>query len=272
MKILLTGKPRSGKTTLLTALLAHTKDRCGLTAVEVREHGARIGFDAITSNSDAAALARIDKPTNYPVGRYYVDIASLEALLKPLFGFTPGQFLYIDEIGQMQLYSPVFRRLIEEYLSAPNHFLGTITSVYNDLFVSKVKGRRDILLCEVTPKNRHMLEQNLAFAVKNRDLTIRLSAAAQQALITTAAEYLRKGDYIRVKKLFKNALPYAAEGRVTYEKDGFLVEGNTRRHHITAKQADELACDCDLYNGQGQFAGRAGDCSHIQAVKLFKLA
>jgi nucleoside-triphosphatase THEP1 len=70
MKILLTGKNRSGKTTLLAALLAEANDKLGFMTNEVREDGERIGFDMVDSQGRTAPLARTNRPTAYPVGRY----------------------------------------------------------------------------------------------------------------------------------------------------------------------------------------------------------
>ena len=105
MKILLTGKPKSGKTTLLKKLLEDIKNKHGVIATEVLEDGTRIGFDLQDAGGHTAILARTNHKTDFTVGRYYVDVQSLNAFIEPLFDVMPGQLLYIDEIGHMQLYS-----------------------------------------------------------------------------------------------------------------------------------------------------------------------
>lgn len=270
MKILLIGQPKSGKTTMLAKLLERVSSKRGLVTQEVRENDERIGFDLVDSHGNTAPLARTDKQTPYPVGRYFVDVKALNGFIKPLFAFGARELLYIDEIGQMQLYSSRFKSLVNKYLEADNDFLGTITSVYNDEFVESIKSRRGILICEVTPDNRVELEQGLAFAVDHRDMIAALSSVQQQAIVKMGTSYLRDDDYVRFKKLFKNTVPYIAQGRIRREETGFLVEGNTNDHHVTVAPDGAMACDCDLFNGRGQFAGSEGECSHIQAVKLFK--
>lgn len=272
MKILLTGQPKSGKTTLLAKLLDRASDKRGAVAHEVREGGERIGFDLTDNDGRTAPLARTDKQTPYPVGRYFVDVEALDDFIEPLFTFDSKKLLYIDEIGQMQLYSSRFKELVIKYLDASNDFLGTITSVYRDGLVESVKSRRDILTCEITPDNRVELEQGLAFAVEHRDMIATLSSAARQAIVEMGTSYLRDDDYVRFKKLFKNVVPYIAQGRIKREEDSFLVEGNTNDHHVAVTADGAMACDCNLFNGRGQFEGKEGECSHIQTVTLLGLA
>jgi nucleoside-triphosphatase THEP1 len=272
MKILLTGKPKSGKTTLLAKLLAHVDNKRGLVAGEVRKDDVRIGFD-LTDNTDRTApLARTNKQTHFTVGRYFVDVEALDEFIQPLFSFGSADLLYIDEIGQMQLYSSSFKELAMTYLNSENHFLGTITSIFEDEFVESVRTRQDILTCEITPDSRDELEQGLTYAVQHRDLIAGLSSVVQNALVEMGTRYLRDDDFVRFKKLFKNAVPYISQGKIRREEGDYLVEGNTNDHHVSVGAEGAMSCDCDLFHGRGQFEGQAGECSHIQAVTLLNLA
>ena len=69
MKILLTGKNKSGKTTLLESLIGTEHLRKGFVTREVRGQHDRIGFDLIDHKEEAVVLARIDSKTRYQVGR-----------------------------------------------------------------------------------------------------------------------------------------------------------------------------------------------------------
>jgi nucleoside-triphosphatase THEP1 len=272
MKILLTGKPKSGKTTLLLKLIDQVKDSRGFAAKEVRENDIRIGFSLVDSSGRTAPLASTSKKTSYPLGRYYADVESLDEFIKPLFSFKPNELLYIDEIGQMQLHSSKFKKLVAKYLQAGNHFLGTITCVYEDKFVASIQTRQDILTCEITPENRNELEQGLGFAVEHRDLIAVLAPVIQTALIEMGTRYLRDDDLVRFKKLFKNAVPYIAQGKIERKDGGYLVKGNTNDHHVKVESDGAMSCDCDLFHGRGKFAGQAGQCSHIQTALLLELA
>jgi hypothetical protein len=100
-----------------------------------------------------------------------------------------------------------------------------------------------------------------------------LLPAVQKAIVEMGGAYLGDGNYTYFKKLFKNAVPYIAEGRIRRLDDGgFLVEGNTNDHHVTVADEGAMACDCDLFNGRGKFEGQEGECSHIQTATLLNSA
>lgn len=268
MKLLLTGQPRSGKTTLLNKLLAQVSDKVGFVSDEVLAHGQRVGFDVKDSFGNLAPLARINMPTPYPIGRYFVDLGSLEGFVGRLPDYEQSQLLYIDEIGQMQLYSSRFKELVDEYLNANNDFVGTITSVHTDDYTEEIKSRQDILICEVTPDNREELERGLIAFIRNRTMITALPETAQRMLLDMSRHYLAQNSYISFRKLFNNAVCYVAQKRVKHEGDGYLVEGNTNNHRVVIDNDGRMSCDCDLFNGRGKFRNQKGECSHIQAVKL----
>jgi nucleoside-triphosphatase len=163
MKILLTAQPHTGKTTLMAKLLDSAGSKQGFITKEIKEGDQRIGFKLVSPNGREVTLAHVNHKSDYPVSRYFVDVDALDEFLEPLFSFQPGQLLYIDEIGQMELFSEKFKKLVELYLDAPNNFLGTITSVYSDEFVQKVKARDDVEIIEVTLENRDQLVAKLRF-------------------------------------------------------------------------------------------------------------
>lgn len=268
MKILLTGKPRSGKTTLLYTLIEGISPRRGLGATEVREAGERIGFDLWDDSGRTAPLARTSKATEYPVGRYFVDIASFDAFIEPLFEYDPGQLLYIDEIGHMQLFSEKFQHLAKEYLESENDFIGTISYIYEHPFISDVRKREDILLCTVTPENRDGLREALCAALAHRKQFEELSGTQRNAGLRLAKKYLEDDNLISLRKLFNNAVLYVVEGRIKKVSDNeYRIRGNHDEHTVLANDSG-YSCDCDLFNGRKQFEGKEGECSHIQAVKI----
>ncbi len=271
MKILLTGKNRSGKTTLLTALLTDANETFGFVTNEVRGEDDRIGFDLVDGQGRTLPLARIDRPTPYSVGRYFVDVENLETFIEPFFYTQPNQLLYIDEIARMQLYSARFKDLVSAYLASENDALCTITQIYDDDFIRSIKQNPSLLICEITPENRDAMKEWLRYAVKNRGLLGSLSRRAQQAVVDMSREYLSDDSYTYLKKLFKNAIPYLADGKVAKDEHGFIVRGNTDTHRVEKAEDGDFSCDCDLFNGRGEFQGQGGLCSHIQAAKLLAL-
>lgn len=268
MKVLLTGKNRSGKTTLLKSLIDAEKSTRGLMTVEVRNELDRIGFNLQDDQGNTTVLARVDVVTPYAVGRYYVDSAALDAFVEPLFKFKPRELLFIDEIGHMQLYSSSFMKLTDTYLNSQNDFIGTISSIYEHPLIRDITLRSDVILCTVTPENRESLSIFLRAALTCRRRFNRLSQQQQQFVVGLARGYLQHEQYSSLKKLFGNAIRYLDEHRVEKEVGGdFVILGDHNKHRV-AEKGQGFTCDCDLFNGRGQFKNNAGECSHIQSVKL----
>lgn len=164
MKILLTGQPHSGKSTLLSRLVANIDNKQGfLTREVINSHkpGERVGFELISAHGNTATLAHMDSNSDIRVSKYGVETDSLDAFLSSLQDFKDGQLLYLDEVGQMQLNSVAFQDLARKYMATKNDFIGTITAVYEHEFVEEAKSAFGIELIEVTPDNRDELYEAL---------------------------------------------------------------------------------------------------------------
>jgi nucleoside-triphosphatase len=62
----------------------------------------------------------------------------------------------IDEIGKMECYSPFFRETIIQILDSKYSVIGSIP-LRGNLFIEQIKKRKDVLLIQVSEKNRDML-------------------------------------------------------------------------------------------------------------------
>lgn len=131
---------------MLANLIADVSPKYGLTSPEIREKGERIGFDLYDETGNTAPLSRVKTATSYPVGRYYVDLASLESFIEPLFEYHSDDLLFIAEVGQMQFYSERFKGLVRNYIEAPNDFIGTLSQIYDYPFIDDLKQNKSILL------------------------------------------------------------------------------------------------------------------------------
>lgn len=131
-KVLITGIPTSGKSTLTQAVVQKYPHRQGFITREMQEDGARAGFEVVTADGKRATLAHINIRSPHQVSKYGVDVPGFERLLPGLASFTPDQLLYIDEIGQMEFFAPGFAALVRRYIDAPNPFIGTISKVFSD--------------------------------------------------------------------------------------------------------------------------------------------
>jgi len=151
--ILLTGKPKSGKTTLLNKLLEAIPNKVGLVTNEIREDGERVGFEAVTHSNERSLLAHVDFDKEKSVSRYGVSIENLEKLL-PFISHFENETLYLDEIGQMELMSSAFIEITRNYLDSENLCLATFSCVYEDNFTKEVRNRDDVVIYEIDESNR----------------------------------------------------------------------------------------------------------------------
>ncbi|XP_015120233.1 uncharacterized protein LOC107043313 [Diachasma alloeum] len=124
-KILFTGPPGIGKTTLCKKIISmltgcNTKIS-GFYTEEVRSKDRkRIGFDISTfdKTETRGILARIDSalngksPSKLRVGPYQVFIDDFERIALPTLNST-SDVLVIDEIGKMELFSKPFHNLVD---------------------------------------------------------------------------------------------------------------------------------------------------------------
>ncbi|MCK5414629.1 MAG: NTPase [Thermoplasmata archaeon] len=165
MKLLLTGRPGVGKTTLVERVVVKVKDsiRCsGFITQEVRaESGARVGFDIVTLDGRVAPLARKGMKEGPRVGDYRVDLKSLERIAVPSIEDPTAQVIVVDEIGLMELKSSLFKDALLDLLGDVRPLLGTIR-LQKEPFCDMVKARPGVEVVDVTYDNRDALVEMLA--------------------------------------------------------------------------------------------------------------
>jgi nucleoside-triphosphatase THEP1 len=161
MKLLLTGDPGTGKSTLLQHVINAFDEKQGFLTTEVRTDGVRTSFNMTASNGDSFVLCSVDSPSEIRVSRYGVNVYDLNEFIRSLPVIEANKLIYIDEIGQMQLYADSYRDLVLKYLDQPNPLIGTLSKIYNDKFTDSLRARGDIEIIEVTVDNRDSLKDEL---------------------------------------------------------------------------------------------------------------
>ncbi len=164
--ILLTGPPGSGKTTVVTATasLLGRERAVGFYTREVRRGGRRTGFVVVTLSGKEALLASTDASSPFRVGRYSVFPENLQEALVELQQALAGEAkkcLVIDEIGKMELFSPLFKDTVMAALASSHPVLATILARPHP-FCDALKRRPDVEVVAVTRENRETLPRRLA--------------------------------------------------------------------------------------------------------------
>jgi nucleoside-triphosphatase len=152
--LIVTGRPGSGKSTLLFELVKDVGNKVGFVTKEIREGGERRGFEIEASTGAKALLASVDFSSQFRVSRYGVNVDNLDSALTSIFEFGKGDLLYVDEIGEMELFSEKFKELVLEYFDSCNICVASLTKVYSDDFIETLLKRDDVFVVEINKENR----------------------------------------------------------------------------------------------------------------------
>jgi nucleoside-triphosphatase len=160
--LLITGPPRSGKTTLIKKMCSidSFKQNCGgFFTEEIREGGERCGFKIVTvPEGKIGILAKKRLSSPYKVGRYGVNIEALEELgcQEMLRSLTEGKIIVVDEIGMMELYSHMFKETLLKGLDSSCKVLATIMERPN-AFADQIKKRPDVQVFCLKPEKLELI-------------------------------------------------------------------------------------------------------------------
>ena len=157
-KILFTGLPGCGKSTLIEKIIQRTETPAtGFFTREIREKGQRVGFTINTLDCKHGLLAHKCIKSNYMVGKYGVNMAVIDKIVVPsMIPERPDTLVVIDEIGKMECFSELFRKTLVKVLDSNHRVIGSI-SLKGDRFIQKIKAREDVLLVHVSKHNRDEL-------------------------------------------------------------------------------------------------------------------
>lgn len=168
-RILLTGRPGCGKTTVILKTLERLgREAAGFYTEEVRaaggrEGGARLGFDVVSLEGRRGPLARVGAP-GPRVGRYGVNVGSFEAIgLASLRAGLEreGVLLVVDEFGKMEFLSRAFVELCERVVRVGNPLLGAILLKPHPIG-DRIRSAPGVRVWTVTGENRERLPGELA--------------------------------------------------------------------------------------------------------------
>lgn len=172
MKLLLTGSPRSGKSTLLRRLLEAFPGNAGgvLVAELVGADGRRCGFElqavwrpagGLLQVVERRVLATLRPIFSIQVGRYWVSEEAIALAVQAIdAAMHEGGLVIIDEIGPLQVASPAFQDAVLRCLDGAGHLLAVLGQA-QDAFSELVRARPGVRVVEVTRQNRQHLAGGL---------------------------------------------------------------------------------------------------------------
>lgn len=133
LKILLSGMPGSGKSTVVQNVMKILKEKGwkigGIITPEIRKEGRRIGFKIVDVYSGReGTLASIDYRSKYRVSKYGINVQDFERIALPALDFARKNcnLIIIDEIGKMEFFSKKFKEKIREILVSDKHVLAVV--------------------------------------------------------------------------------------------------------------------------------------------------
>lgn len=162
--ILLTGRPRVGKTTIIKDVVGRLPGQAGgFYTEEIRERGQRQGFKIVTLEGQEGILAHVSIRSRMRVSKYGVNLADLEgigvAAIREAIAYK--DYVVIDEIGKMELFSQVFKDAVWAAIHSDKPVLGTIT-LRPHPWADSVKALPQVTIVEVTEANRDKIAQRIS--------------------------------------------------------------------------------------------------------------
>lgn len=165
MKILITGRPGVGKTTVMSKIAEGLREKGvsvgGMITYEAREKGVRTGFVVEDlKTGEKGLMASVNYSSEIRVGKYGVDIGEIERVgVKAIEEAVEGdEVIVVDEIGPMELYSDAFKKAVSRAFSSPKKVVATIHyRASQNTFGRKLLSLEGVLTFTVNFENRNSL-------------------------------------------------------------------------------------------------------------------
>lgn len=162
-KILITGLPGVGKTTLIIYLFEKLKslNPTGFYTSEIRKNSIRQGFELVSPDGKKSVLSHVKIKSPFKVGKYGVDIPAFENFLDSIDFLNPEyDLILIDEIGKMECHSNKFKDLTNVLLNDEKSLIATV-ALRGEGFIAETKNHPDITMFELTRQNRNDLPDEI---------------------------------------------------------------------------------------------------------------
>lgn len=156
-KILLTGLPGCGKTTVIMQIISNLdRERvAGFYTQEIRQNDTRKGFRWTSLDRATGILAHVDIKGPFRVGKYGVDVTSFEESVVPILDIerADAELFVIDEIGKMECFSEKFVTAVRRLFASDKWVLATVAQKGGGL-ISEVKNYPGTKVFNLTRQSR----------------------------------------------------------------------------------------------------------------------
>jgi len=173
-KILITGPPRCGKSTLISKLIEHLSKNFkiyGFLTPEIREENKREGFYVEDIYSKKRfPLARVGNyNTKYKLGKYSVFVQDFENYINEFLDSIkkiPDLIFCIDEIGKMELFSKKFQELVKKLFQSDDIVIATIGKKIKHPIKDYILNFSNSVLFNLNLENQEEIFQEITSIIK----------------------------------------------------------------------------------------------------------
>jgi len=177
LKIGLTGLPGAGKTDVVMRVAEMLKADDitigGMITEPVIEKGERKGFyvqDILTGEKGVFAHENIE--SRRMVGKYGIDTSALDEIGVNAIrnALEKADIIAIEEVGRMEVESPVFVEVVREALDSDKPMIITLHKKSRNPLLQDIRRRDDIRILEVTIVNRNLLPYKVVSLLKGETI------------------------------------------------------------------------------------------------------
>jgi nucleoside-triphosphatase len=173
IKIGITGLPNSGKTQALLKVIEMLEEDewivGGVVTEPIVKKRRRVGFHVVNwMTKEKGVLAHIDFNSKIVVGRYKVDIETLDKIgVKAIEdAINDAEIVIIDEVGKMEVESEQFVEAVKDALEEDMPMILTLHKKSRNPLLQDIRRRDDVRILEVTPVNRNLLPYKIMNIMK----------------------------------------------------------------------------------------------------------
>jgi len=168
--IIITGRPRSGKTTLIKKIKNHLEEKGaaigGIFTPEIRKGNKRIGFKIIDIMTGEEGILSKKGSPGPRVGSYGVNIETIKRVGVPGIerAIRSADYILIDEVAPMELKDPNFMLRVEEALSSDK----IVIAAFHRGLIRNIKDRGDVQIFMINPENRKLIYEKIKSIIEGK--------------------------------------------------------------------------------------------------------